>query len=149
VTQAERGYRLQGAPIIHDTIDNETIAINQKTGAYYSLEGPAAVVWELLARGTNTRAIVETLAARFEVGRDELDQRVPAFLRELIDEGLAVEAEPDGANADGAVESAEARAAFRGLELHRYTDLEVLLLVDPIHEVDDSGWPKPRSAEEA
>ena len=33
--------------------------------------------------------------------------------------------------------------AFAGLRLQRYTDLEVMLLADPIHEVDETGWPMP------
>lgn len=26
---------------------------------------------------------------------------------------------------------------------HKYTDMEDLLLLDPIHDVDETGWPKP------
>ncbi len=29
--------------------------------------------------------------------------------------------------------------------IEKYTDLEELLLLDPIHEVDESGWPKQKS----
>jgi hypothetical protein len=25
--------------------------------------------------------------------------------------------------------------------LHKYTDMEELLLLDPIHDVDETGWP--------
>jgi hypothetical protein len=25
--------------------------------------------------------------------------------------------------------------------LHKYTDMQELLLIDPIHDVDDYGWP--------
>jgi hypothetical protein len=27
--------------------------------------------------------------------------------------------------------------------LHKYSDMQELLLLDPIHDVDDAGWPKP------
>ena|SRR6476660_8869681 len=32
-------------------------------------------------------------------------------------------------------------AAFVTPELHKYTDMQELLLVDPIHEVAEEGWP--------
>ena len=33
------------------------------------------------------------------------------------------------------------RPEFTIPELHMHTDMQEFLLVDPIHEVDDSGWP--------
>jgi hypothetical protein len=27
--------------------------------------------------------------------------------------------------------------------LNKYSDMQELLLLDPIHDVDDAGWPKP------
>jgi hypothetical protein len=30
---------------------------------------------------------------------------------------------------------------FPGLAIHRFTDLQELLFLDPVHEVDDEGWP--------
>ncbi len=145
--RTDRWLRLPGAPIIHDTIDNETIVINQQTGSYYSLDGPAAVVWGLLAGGTTIRGIVDELAGRFDAERSVLERETLAFVDRLIDEGLAVESrdrDPPPVEAGVRTPPADPRVAFAGLELHRYTDLEVLLLVDPIHEVDETGWPKPR-----
>ena len=33
------------------------------------------------------------------------------------------------------------RVAFEAPVLEKYTDMQTLLLVDPVHEVDDRGWP--------
>jgi len=38
------------------------------------------------------------------------------------------------------ITSAE-RPPFTKPELHKFTDMQDLLLFDPIHEVDESGWP--------
>lgn len=147
--QSRRRYRLRGAPIIHDTIDNETIAINQLTGAYYSLEGPAALVWLMLADGVSVDEAATRLAARYSPAAGGLTTQVQAFLDELLAEELIV-AEPDSEPAAGSGNHAEpasptdaAREPLPGLRLQRYTDLEVMLLADPIHEVDDTGWPMP------
>jgi hypothetical protein len=149
-TGTSRQYRLRGAPIIHDTIDNETIAINQQTGAYYSLEGPAARVWEQLADGGSAGSIAARLADELAVPPDVLAQHVARFLDELHAEQLIVAADGGAAPAEGggahapAEPSSADRPASPGLfTLQRYTDLEVMLLADPIHEVDETGWPMP------
>lgn len=152
-------YRLRGAPIIHDTIDNETIAINQLSGAYYSLDGAAALAWQQLADGASAAQLADALAARYDADRATLGRAVDGLLEQLLAEelivvdtdgraavaGPAAEAAADeaAAGADAAPVAGTARLPFAGLELHRYDDLEVLLLADPIHEVDESGWPKP------
>jgi hypothetical protein len=142
----QRRFRVRGAPIIHDTIDNETIAINQLTGAYYSLEGPSAAAWQLLVDGSSGAQIAERLAERYEAEPAVLAEAVEAFLAELRGDELIAESEPElvdeGANRQPPATPA-VREPFGGLRLQRYTDLEVLLLADPIHEVDDTGWPTP------
>jgi hypothetical protein len=142
----ERRFRLRGAPIIHDTIDNETIAINQLTGAYYSLEGPAALVWLLLADGATAGEVGAELALRY-TSDDPLQPAVQAFLDELLAEELVVVADaPADTRATaspGLPDPPPERPRFPGLRLQRYTDLEVMLLADPIHEVDETGWPMP------
>ena len=139
-----RRYRQRGAPIIHDTIDNETIAINQLTGAYYSLEGASALAWQRLEQGASAADIGAVLANAYEGDRAQIDAAVDAFLAELIDEQLiVVDESPATESAHVASLPAQAQAPFAGLRLQRYTDLEVMLLADPIHEVDDSGWPMP------
>ncbi len=45
------------------------------------------------------------------------------------------------ADASGESYSPPAKTAFVTPELTRYTDIEDMLILDPIHEVDASGWP--------
>jgi hypothetical protein len=148
-------YRQRGAPIIHDTIDNETIAINQLSGTYYSLEGAAAVAWQMLRDGASVPDIAWRLESMYDVQSGPLQDSVAAFVRELLAEELIVEAAHglDGAAGGNGLGPAAAdlpadatdgpRPPFAGLRLQRYNDLEVMLLADPIHEVDDTGWPMP------
>jgi len=144
--EATAGVRLRGAPVIHDTIDGETIAINQRTGRYYSLDGPAAVIWQALASGTSRARLLDELAARYDASPTSLEAELDAFLAELRAEDLVVD---DPASAGGPVapdagpSPGVARQPFTGLALHHYSDMEVLLLADPIHEVDETGWPTP------
>jgi hypothetical protein len=144
----------RGAPIIHDTIDNETIAINQLTGAYYTLEGPSALAWQLLATGASALDVARRLGSEYDADAATLETEAVEFFGLLMAEGLIVPtsgaADPaasasaaSGAPAPTTGNAAAARSRFAGLALQRYSDLEVLLLADPIHEVDDTGWPMP------
>jgi hypothetical protein len=50
-----------------------------------------------------------------------------------------------GASVDGSAE----KTLFRAPGLQRFEDMRGFLLVDPIHEVDDAGWPHMRPGESA
>lgn len=100
--------------VISDTLDADTIVIDVKTGAYYTLTAPAASLWQQALAG----------GCEVEPGSGEA-----GILRALVDEGLLTGPTPD----DPAAESSTAYS--------RYTDMEELLLADPIHEVEADGWP--------
>ena len=42
-----------------------------------------------------------------------------------------------------ALETPTARGRYESPIVESFDDLETLLLIDPIHEVDDAGWPLP------
>ena len=142
-------FRLRGAPIIHETIDDETIAINQLTGAYYSIGGPGAECWQMLAQGATRGQLVDRLAVRYDADRADLSAAVDAFLASLGAEEMLVPVAPSEVPARVPVEEGSGpptdRRPFPGLEVQRYTDLETMLLADPIHEVDETGWPTPQA----
>lgn len=132
-------YEVNEPLVVHDTIDGEVLVIRNDTGAYYSMVGPAADVWEAIRAGLDQPSIVEVLAGRYDAGHDELSGAVSSFLGELLEAKLVRE----GAAAS-AVElpapPAE-RVPFEAPRLEVYTDMADLLLFDPIHEVTPDGWP--------
>ncbi len=81
---------------------------------------------------------------------------VTAFLAALVEQGLGAETdEPASSNGSGngsgngdgaaAVTADGVTRAYTVPALTRYDDLDDLLLLDPIHEVDDAGWPIART----
>jgi len=131
--------------VVHETIDGEVILIQIETGYYYSLCGSGARMWRLLERG---RSIAEVAAALQQAygANDEIATAVERLTVELRDETLL---EPLDGEAPPAVEDetvAEAPGQFEPPVLERYEDMQDFLLVDPIHEVDDTGWPNKKSA---
>jgi hypothetical protein len=150
----------------HERLDDEVIAINLETGAYYALDGAAADAWTLVAAGASTDEIVAILDGRYDTSADTLRADVVAFLAELTEQGIATDSTEPAESAEPALpaesaESAESAAPTPGdavalvadggtrrytpPSLNRYDDLADLLLLDPIHEVDDAGWPIART----
>ena len=122
--------------VVSETIDGEVVAIDLESGRYYSLEGPAARAWEAIQAGQDLDGIASTVAAAAGVRADEAGPDVAAFLAELEAEGLLV-----GGNGSAPAAPGPGRVP---LVLHRYTDMQDLIVLDPIHDVDETGWPNRR-----
>jgi hypothetical protein len=140
--------------VIHETIEGETIIIDLVSGTYYSLQGSGPEIWHGVAEGESAAAIVERLAHVYAGDRGEIAAAVAEFLGELEAERLIAAAEA-GANGVGPVGEAVTAigsnghgAAFAPPKLEKYTDMQDIILLDPVHQVDDRGWPHgpPRDA---
>lgn len=132
-------YRLAN-DVIHETFEGEVIIANLQGGSYYTLDGVGLDVWTALVAGAPTDRIVSALAAAFTVDEPEVAVVVDRLVGQLTDEQLLLgptPAEPGAADTEVAVTA----TTFEAPAFERYTDMQQLLLLDPIHDVDDSGWP--------
>jgi hypothetical protein len=69
-------------------LDRETVLMSIDAGAYYGLEGVARSVWESLATPITFAALVDRMAAEYEVARDVCAADMERFLAEMEREGL-------------------------------------------------------------
>lgn len=146
-------YRICSPPVAHETIDGEVVIVNLHSGFYYSLQGTGGEIWALLAIGTAGPAIAEHLRSQYRDPEGILDSELARFLDQLQAEGIIVPCEQaSGAQRDLTGSSCprpEQQASvpdFTPLVLHKFTDMRDLLRLDPIHEVDEGGWPHPLDA---
>jgi hypothetical protein len=128
---------------MHERIEGEIIVIDLSTGSYYSLRDVGAAIWTELERGAAEDEIVVALERRYEASSEEIDAAVRRLVKELAVEGLI---ESTSANGDGTAdtpssEGNESRKAFSAPVLEKHTDMQDLILLDPVHEVDARGWP--------
>jgi hypothetical protein len=135
-------FRVNAPAVVSEVIDGEAIVMRLDTGTYYSLAGAGAELWGLLGRSLDVPAIVDWACATFDGPREAIAEAVHALVAELAAEGLLVVA-GDPAPAGAAVPAIGPRRPFERPVVNRYTDMQELLLVDPIHEVDEAGWPHP------
>jgi len=144
-TTGRAGLELSGH-VLHEAIDDEVIVIDLTTGTYYSLRGSAAEVWGLLQRwpGTTGSELAEALVARYQPNGDDVEAAVMQFLGQLQEEGLVKVVEmgiTSSALAPTGESSSQAARDFAAPLLEKYTDMQDLVLIDPVHEVDQRGWP--------
>jgi hypothetical protein len=138
---SEPRFRI-GPEIVHETVDGEVIAIDLSDGSYYSLAGSGPAIWELLGQGASEAEISAVLASRFEAEETEIGAAVAALLAQLRENGLIVGEEGTAAGPPVPNSSGE-KAPFEPPRLERYNDMKDYFLLDPIHEVDTAGWPRP------
>lgn len=138
-----RRYRVASPQVIHETIDGEVVIIDIATGSYFSLAGVGAAIWALLIAGATEGAIVRALARHYRSDETAIAPAVRALLEELETERLLVR---DGAREasdepGAAFDLGASNGSFAPPTLHKYTDMQELISLDPIHEVDNTGWP--------
>lgn len=128
-------HRINEAVLSHELIDGEVVIIKFDTGNYYSLAGSAATVWMRLRQAAG----VAELTALFASPPDSASAEIAAFVADLAAEELVIAAP--------AVEPASETSApvpYAKPELNKYTDMQQLLLADPLHEVEEAGWPRTK-----
>ena len=137
-----RHFRVNSPRVMHETIEGEVIVIDLTTGSYYSLREVSAEIWREIESGADEARIGAALELRYEGPREEILAGVGRLLDELAAEGLI---EPTDASGDvappAAPPSTNGSIPFQAPVLEKHSDMQDLILLDPVHEVDARGWP--------
>ena len=135
---------------IHETIDGETIIIDLATGTYFSLLGAAPTIWNALAAGATTDELVRSVEQAYIVESTDVAGDVDTFLRMLEGEQLIAATDDDdgSASAVGVAATGDVdRLPYVQPKLEKYTDMQDIIMLDPVHEVDSRGWPHAAEAQ--
>jgi hypothetical protein len=108
------------------------------------LTGSGGEIWSLVGAGGSSAQIRAELARRHQCSEGEIRGAVDSFLAELEREELVED--NDLAPVDRPALPGEPAASWAPPTLERYDDMRDFLLVDPIHEVDETGWPSAKGA---
>jgi len=129
-------YTVDTSRVVAETVDGEVLAIDNDTGTYFNIEGQGVDLWEALTAGASREDVIGSLVARY--GHDEaaVARDVDELVGTLFKLGVLVEC------ADSApLDTDPVEVAYQEPVLSVFTDLQDLLLFDPIHEVAEAGWP--------
>ena len=135
-------FKINTPDVIYESFESEVVIIDFKTGSYYSLDSVGSDIWRFIEEGATATEIVEAMTCRYEGSREHIDTAVNHLLAKLQKENLIV---TDGVKKPGSegepnihVEThpETEKLRFDTPILQTFTDMQELLLLDPIHEVD-------------
>ncbi|MCZ6860731.1 MAG: PqqD family protein [Alphaproteobacteria bacterium] len=146
-------FIINAPSVVSEMMDGEVVIMNLKSGNYHSSLGIGAVVWAWIEERKSVREIQCLTSRRYDASAEEITVTLKAFFDRLVEEDLVREVaveDPDRANAQGYnADTPSTKERYEIPELCTYTDMQDLLLLDPIHDVGDAGWPKPRDDKSA
>jgi hypothetical protein len=138
-------YEINSPQVITEMIDGEAIMINLSTGNYYSISGSGADIWQGIVDGVDTDDIVQALVDHHAAAPEVVQAGVESLVSDLVREELVVATSVEPGEAPSVrPESSPSQNGFRPPVLEKYTDMQDLVLLDPVHEVDAAGWPHPK-----
>ena len=137
-------YRVLKPEVVADVIDGEAVIMNLKSGHYFSSEGTGSDCWDALAAGHSIEQLVDQLSERYAADRTTIESAVAEFVRDLVSHMLIAPSDEPPPPVTVKPPSSPP-APFHAPVLNVYSDMQDLLLLDPIHDVDAAGWPMPKS----
>jgi hypothetical protein len=136
-------YRINGPQVISETVGGETIIVNLASGHYFNLQGTAVDIWEGITQGETSNAIVARLASRYAGADGEIEEAVATLLADLAAAELVVPEDDNGGGgaAVEVIQDGSELPPFTPPTFATHTDMQDIILLDPVHEVDARGWP--------
>lgn len=132
-------YRLNTPKVIFEAFEDEVLLIDFDSGRYFSMRGSAFDIWKMIQGGCGIAEITERLSQHHGAPLHIVQPAVYEHVRRMIDEKLIVESTEPASCSEYVIATS---GVFAAPVMEMFTDMQELLLLDPIHEVDQTGWPK-------
>jgi Coenzyme PQQ synthesis protein D (PqqD) len=134
-------FQVFGPEITHGRLDGDVVLVNVRNGRSYSMYGVGAAIWTLLVAGQSVEAIFERCARCLGVTVTRAASVIEPFIAALEAEELIRPAPSDAPRGVVADDVFDGVAPPLVAPLFRqFTDLEELLLLEPIWNDAPSGW---------
>jgi hypothetical protein len=138
----DQAYVIASSKIVWQNFDDELIVIHLESGTYYSLNRSGAAVWRMLEAGLTPAEA----AHRGGNGNGEARAAVLEFWCRLVEESLIRPAsEARGPRANDLEDAPAEASPYERPTITVFKDMQDLFLLDPIHDVDEAGWPSYRA----
>jgi len=132
-------FKLAEVSVVTEVIDGEAIIVDMRNGCYFSTDGLGARLWQAAIAGVSRETMLAAVAQTYPTVADGAEA-AGAFLDKLVEHDLLRVSE--AATAETALEGFPTAYAAPSLEQH--SDMQDLIMLDPIHDVDTMGWPTRR-----
>jgi hypothetical protein len=130
--------------IISDVFGEEVVLVNLETGIYFSLRASASQIWVRLINNYSVDEIISDIVLLYEVENNDLSIQVRNFIQQLIDNQLIKSSEL-AEKVSINLNNQGQKTIFTTPILEIFSDMQEILLLDPVHDVDKAGWPVSKS----
>jgi hypothetical protein len=135
-------FSVRDPQVIHRMIDDEVVMIDLETGNYFTFRGSATKMWACIEGRMSSRETLEHLQESFEGDPSVMEQGIRWLLDRLLEENLIVRTD-ESPRRSVSLSSEGDRQDYSDPAFEKYDDMADLILLDPVHEIDqEKGWPK-------
>lgn len=135
-------FAVRDPQVIHRIIDDEVVMIDLETGNYFTFRGSATTMWACIEAGMSSRETLEHLQESFEGDPSVMEQGIRWLLDQLLEENLIVPTDEPRTRSVSLASEGELQG-YSDPAFEKYDDMADLILLDPVHEIDqEKGWPK-------
>jgi hypothetical protein len=140
-------FKINSPDVVSETIDGEAVIVSLARGVYYSLDQVGVNVWGLLEKGLSTGQILTVINQTYDGDTQLIEHSIKELLAQLQTEQLIapIATSTTESSSPAHLESSD-KQTFVPPVLQKYSDMVDLLMLDPIHEVDETeGWPTKKN----
>lgn len=144
-------FKSAGQDIVSEEIDGEVVIVNLGNGHYYSLTQSATKVWEAIQEQATLEDIQNCLIDHYtgdpEIIRKSCEELVLLLENEsLISRLHSTDKSSEPIRTTPGATTDRQKEVFQPPIFELFTDMEDLLLLDPVHETEDEkGWPHAKT----
>ncbi|MEN0001552.1 MAG: PqqD family protein [Pseudomonadota bacterium] len=138
-------YIVDHINISSEDFDGETVCVNFATGTYFGLNLTAGAILDFFSAPHTKDEALQFITAQFGVDKAHTQDDIDSFIDSLIKEKLLLTADDD-AIAETKPADIPDDAKYEPPRFEIYTDLQELIMLDPVHDTDpEHGWPQRRA----
>jgi len=138
-------FKVNSPYIVSELIDGELVIMNLKSGNYYSVRDTGVFLWSALEKGCGQDEMLALLTEAYNGDIPSMIEKSLFFIKSLLDNDLVSQAMvaqgPNTWVADQIMGQPLLDKFTSPPVLEVFSDMQDLLLLDPIHDIAEQGWP--------
>ena len=132
--------------ILSDVFGEEVVLVNLDSGMYYSLRGSATQIWIRLFNQYTLIEILADLIQIYQVTENQLVDDINLFVTQLLELKI-IKTATDAERKKIDFISKDVLIDYSTPVVEIFSDMQEILLLDPVHDVDKSGWPISKNSD--
>ena len=133
-------FKIDTKNVFFESFANENVIVNISKGNYYSMKGSAVVIWSLLEDAFSMSQLINYITVNYTISEEIVKPIISQFIEMLQSEELILTI--NSQEIVPIIATPTEKIVFEEPVIEIFRDLQELLLLDPIHEVDEvQGWP--------